>query len=179
MFVSRSLKSRFSLQKTHSVPNSVVGVETGTHTAAGKSSGTFHIRITFVVVEHDRVAEQGFEIGHGALQRPGRRGKPIEGQAPRTAQFQFGRGFVEQVQSDGVAADGLGARPQYGLQSRGQVLFFLAVGNQRHAGRQFGLALPEDVPRFQQFAEQVGDRAGQAFGCRSRGETAWGTGIGD
>ena len=102
----------------------------------------FHIRITRIVVEHHRVAEQCFEIGHGALQRPRRGGKPIEGQAPRTTQFQFGRGFVEKVQCDGVAADGLGACPQHGLQSCGQMLFFLAVRNHGHAGRQLGLALP-------------------------------------
>ena len=46
MFVSRSLKPRFSFEKTQSVPRSMVGVEMGTQTAAGKSSGTFHVGMT-------------------------------------------------------------------------------------------------------------------------------------
>ena len=174
MFVSRSLKSRFSFEKTQSVPRSVVGVETGTHTAAGKSSGTFQVAIRLSSLEDHGVAQQRFEIGHGPLQRSGGGGKPIEGQSPRATQFQFGGGLIEEIERRGVAADGLRARPQDRLQSFGQVFLFLAVRNHRHSGRQLGLAPAERVPRLEQLAEQIGDGAGQCFGGGARDEGSGG-----
>ncbi len=39
------------------------------------------------VVEHHGVAEQRFEIGQSPFKRPGRSGKPVEGQPPRAAHF--------------------------------------------------------------------------------------------
>ena len=77
MLVSRSLKSRFSFEKTQSVPRSMVGVEIGTQTAAGKSSGTFHVGMTSVVVKDNHMAQQRFKIGHGSLQRSGGGSQPI------------------------------------------------------------------------------------------------------
>ena len=59
MFVSWSLKSRFSLQKTQSVPSSVVG--RGDRHAHGGREILGHVprRHDAVVVEHDRVAQAG------------------------------------------------------------------------------------------------------------------------
>ena len=123
-----------------------------------------------IVVEDYGVAQQRFEIGHGPLQRPGGRGKSIERQSPGAAQFQLGGGLIEEIERRGVAADGFGARQQGRLQSFGQVLFFLAVRNRRHSGRQFGLAPAERVPRLEQLAEQVGDGGGQRFGGGARND---------
>ena len=96
-----------------------------------------------VLVEHDRVTQQGFEVGQGPRQRSGRRREPVEGESPRTAEFQLGGGFVEQIERGGVGGDGFHARPQHGLQPLGQVFLRLAVGRDRHAGRQLGLPPPE------------------------------------
>ena len=41
------------------------------------------------------------------------------------------------------------------------MLLFLAVGNHRHAGRQFSFTLSQCVLGLQQLTEQIGNGAGQ------------------
>ena len=135
----------------------------------GKILGHVPCRHDAVVVEHDRMAQEGFEIGHGSLQRSGGRGEAIRGQAVRATQLQLGCGFIEEIDAGGVAIDRVDARPENGLQPCRQVLLFLAVRNHGHAGGQLGFALPQSVPRLQQLAKQVGDGAGQRSDSPVRG----------
>lgn len=88
------------------------------------------------------MAQKGFEIGQCTLQRSGRSGEAIGGQAVRAAQFQLSCGLIEEIGPGSVAFDGFDTRPQNCFESRRQLLFFLTVGNYRHAGGEFGFALP-------------------------------------
>ena len=145
-----------------------MGVETGTQTAAGKSSGTLPVPHHVGVVQHDGMAQQGLQVGDGPLQRPGRRGQAIVRQSPARPQLQLAGGVVEQVERGRLAVDRLGAAAEHGLQAGGQVLGLLGVRHQGDAGRQLGLALPEGVPRLEQFAQHAGQRGGQRLGLLRR-----------
>ena len=120
------------------------------------------------VVQHDGMAQQGLQVGDGPLQRPGRRRQAIVRQSPARPQLQLAGGVVEQVQRGGLAVDRLGAAAEHGLQAGGQVLGLLGVRQQGDAGRQLGLALPEGVPRLEQFAQHAGQRGGQRPGLLLR-----------
>ena len=145
-----------------------MGVETGTQTAAGKSSGTLPVPHHVGVFQHDGMAQQGLQVGDGPLQRPGRGGQAIVRQSPARPQFQLAGGVVEQVERGGLAVDRLGAAAEHGLQAGGQVLGLLGVRHQGDAGRQLGLALPEGVPRLEHLAQHAGQRGGQRPGLLRR-----------
>ena len=123
------------------------------------------------VFQHDGMAQQGLQVGHGALQGPGRVGEAFRRQSPARPQFQFAGGVVEQVECGRLAVDGLGAAAEHGLQAGGQVAGLLGMGHQGDAGGQLGLALPEGVPRLEQFAHHAGQGGGQRAGVLRRSNT--------
>ena len=57
------------------------------------------------------MAEQRFEVGDRALQRSCRLHEPLDRQAPRRAEFQFGRSLVEQIDGRGLSVASL--RPAF------------------------------------------------------------------
>ena len=130
----------------------------------GKILGHVPVRHHVGVFQHHGMAQQGLQVGDGALQRPRRGGEPIMGQAPARPQFQLAGGIVQQIQCGRLAIDGLGAAAQDGLQAGGQVAGLVGVRQQRDAGRQLGLALPEGVPGLQHLAEHAGQRGTRAPG---------------
>ena len=74
-----------------------MGVDTGTQTAAGKSSGTCQCRSTSASSSTTAWPSRASRSATGALQGPGRVGQAFQRQSPARPQFQLAGGVVEQI----------------------------------------------------------------------------------
>ena len=167
MFVSASVKSRTRSQNSHSVPSGIEGLDTGTHThERNPCSGTFQYSNSDGSTSTTACPSSASRSASAGGKGPRRFGQPASRQAPTRSQLQFACGRVEQVQGGGLATDRLGTTTQHGFQplaQRGSPGVFVAYDG-RHAGGQFGLALPEGMAGGQHFAPHLAD----CFGQRAR-----------
>ena len=144
MLVWGSVNSRSWRLKNHSVPSGIVELETGTHTQAAKpGSGTFQYSCSSLSVNTTACPNSASKSAS----------EPRNARAGSANRFcgrpQLDRNLSSVVAGSsiyerrGIAAHGFGAAAQHSFQPLAQGgRVFVFAQYQRHAGGQFGFALP-------------------------------------
>ncbi len=140
-FVSWSLKLRDWLENIQRVPRIIVGVQTGTQTAAGKFSGGFQRVFRIEVVEHGRRGRASPPDQRAApLKWPSRLRQLLARHAPTRSSFRLEVASSSRYRPAAQQSTATAASLENGLQPQGKVIRLSGVGDDRNAGRQFRFA---------------------------------------